>query len=66
MILTVACLRHRLDARPEGLAAALLGFGIIMLFGTALALMFSAANVFFRDFGQVVQILTNFVRSACR
>ena len=33
-----------------------------MVLGTALALLFSAANVFFRDFSSVVNILTNFVR----
>ena len=33
-----------------------------MLLGTALALLFSAANVFFRDFSSAVSILTNFVR----
>ena len=33
-----------------------------MLLGTAGALMFSAANVFFRDFGNVVSIMTMFIR----
>ena len=33
-----------------------------MVMGTALALLFSAANVYFRDFGSVVSILTNIVR----
>ncbi|GAA4676209.1 ABC transporter permease [Nocardioides nanhaiensis] len=45
-----------------GMAAFLLALGIVMLLGTALALMFSVANVFFRDFGSAVNILTNFVR----
>lgn len=35
---------------------------IIMILGTALALLFSAANVLFRDFSSFVNILTNFVR----
>ena len=40
---------------------------IVMLLGTALALMFSAANVFFRDFTSVVHDLTNIrAASACR
>jgi ABC-2 type transport system permease protein len=43
------------------LAAGVLGFSIIAVFGMALALMFSAANVFFRDFQNVVQVLTVFV-----
>jgi len=36
------------------LAAGLLGFAIIAVFGTALALLFSAMNVFFRDFQNIV------------
>ena len=45
-----------------GMLAAVMGISIIMMLGTALALMFSAANVFFRDFASAVNILTNFVR----
>ena len=33
-----------------------------MLLGTAGALLFSAANVFFRDFGNMVSIMTMFIR----
>jgi len=46
------------------LVAALLGFAILALFGTGLALVFSAANVFFRDFQQVVSTLTIFTHWA--
>ena len=35
-----------------GMAAALLGFLLIMLYGTAFGLMFSCINVIFRDFQQ--------------
>ena len=35
---------------------------MIMVLGTSLALLFSVANVFFRDFSSFVNILTNFVR----
>jgi ABC-2 type transport system permease protein len=42
------------------MAAAVLGFLLIAVLGTALALVFSAANVFFRDFSNVVQTLTQF------
>ena len=42
--------------------ALLLGLAIIMCLATALALMFSVANVYFRDFSSVVNILTNVVR----
>jgi ABC-2 type transport system permease protein len=45
---------------PIGLLAGLLGFGIITALGLALALIFSVANVFFRDFGKVTQTLTQF------
>lgn len=47
-----------------GLAAGLLGFTILSLFGTGLALMFSAFNVFFRDFQQVVATFTLFTHWA--
>ena len=46
---------------PMGVVAGLLGFGIIIVLGLALALVFSVANVFFRDFGKVAQTLTQFV-----
>jgi len=45
---------------PVGVAAAVLGFAVIAVLGTALALVFSAANVCFRDFSNVVQTLTQF------
>lgn len=46
---------------PEGMLAAVLGFSLVMVLGTACALMFSVANVYFRDFSNVVQTLTQFV-----
>jgi ABC-2 type transport system permease protein len=61
VILTVACVAVGWTPDLEGLAAGLLGFAIVMVLGTALALLFSAANVFFRDFGNVVGTLTAFV-----
>jgi ABC-2 type transport system permease protein len=52
--------------RPDwqGVGAGLLGFAIITVFGTALALLFSALNVFFRDFQNVVSTLTIFTHWA--
>lgn len=47
---------------PVGVASGVLALTIIMVIGTALALVFSAANVMFRDVGQAVAILTNFIR----
>ncbi len=48
---------------PDGLAfaAGVLGFSIIAVFGMALALLFSAANVFFRDFQNIVETFSIFV-----
>lgn len=49
---------------PVGIAGFVLAVAIIAMLGTALALMFSVANVFLRDASSVVSILTNFVRFA--
>lgn len=43
-----------------GILAGLLGASIITVIGTALALLFSAANVFFRDFQNIVATFTIF------
>ena len=47
-----------------GIGAAFLGVAVIGLFGTGLALLFSALNVYFRDFTQVVALLTLFTHWA--
>jgi ABC-2 type transport system permease protein len=47
-----------------GLLAGVLGLTIITIFGTALALLFSAMNVFFRDFQNIVATLTIFTHWA--
>jgi ABC-2 type transport system permease protein len=62
VILLIACVGYGWTPDPVGLLALLLGLAIIMILGTGLALLFAAANVFFRDFSNVVHILTNFVR----
>ncbi len=62
VILLVACVAKGWAPDPAGMVAALLALWIIMVLGTALALLFSAANVFFRDFSSAVTVLTNFVR----
>ncbi len=61
VILTVACVAVGWTPDLVGVAAGVLGFAIVMVLGTALALLFSAANVFFRDFGNIVNTLTAFV-----
>lgn len=45
-----------------GLVIGVLGLAISMTLGTALALMFSAANVFLRDISNAVNVMSNFVR----
>ena len=65
VILTVAGLVMGWTPDPVGLAAGLLGFAIVGTWGTAVALLFSAANVFFRDFGNIVSTLTIFVTFSC-
>jgi ABC-2 type transport system permease protein len=61
VILTVAALFIGWHPDAAGFAAGFLGLAIITVLGTALALLFSAANVFFRDFSNVVQTLTAFI-----
>ena len=60
-ILTVACVVVGWQPDAIGFAAGLLGFALMAVLGTGMALLFSAANVFFRDFSNIVQTLTNFV-----
>ncbi len=62
VILLVVCLAVGWEPDPTGLAAFVLALALIMVLGLALALLFSAANVFFRDVGSVVNILTNLIR----
>lgn len=62
VILLIACVFTGWTPDPAGIVAGLLAISVIMVLGTALALLFSAANVFFRDFGSAVSVLTNFVR----
>jgi len=45
-----------------GVLAGLLSLTIVAVLGLALALLFSVANVFFRDFGKITQTLTQFTR----
>ncbi len=47
---------------PLGLVAMVLSLAIIVVLATAAALVFSAANVYFRDVSNVVQIVTNLTR----
>jgi ABC-2 type transport system permease protein len=60
-ILLVGVLIAGWDPSFYDLACGVLGFFTIAVFGMSLALMFSAANVFFRDFQNIVQTFTIFV-----
>jgi len=62
VIMTIVCVSS--GWHPDAMTAVGLGFAVAlaMVLGTALALLFSVANVFFRDFGSFVGIITNYVR----
>ena len=62
LILSVIIAFQGWNPDPMAPVALLLGLGIIMCLATSLALIFSVANVYFRDFASVVNISTNFVR----
>lgn len=62
VILATACVLLGWTPDPLGMAGLVLALVLMVVLATALALMFSVANVFFRDFGNAVNILTNFVR----
>lgn len=62
VILMGACMLIGWSPDVTGVAAGLLGFALLSVWGTALALLFSAANVFARDFSNVVQTLNQFVQ----
>ena len=64
LILFVACVSVGWSPDPAAILAGLLGVAIITVFGTALALLFSAMNVFFRDFQNIVATLTIFTHWA--
>jgi len=65
LILLLVCVLTGWHPDLGTLIGGVLALAILMCFGTALALVFSVANVFWRDFGSLVGILTNFVRFGC-
>ncbi|WP_436699432.1 ABC transporter permease [Nocardioides sp. BYT-33-1] len=62
VILIISALLSGWTPEPVDLLALLLGLLICGLLGLSGALFFSAANVFFRDFGNIVSVFNNFVR----
>ena len=61
VILVVGALIAGWDPSLYDLAAGVLGFVTLAVWAVSLALVFSAANVFFRDFQNIVSTLTIFV-----
>ena len=61
VLLIAVCLFSGWDVDWAGIGAGFLAFAIIIPFGLSLALFFSIANVFLRDFSKVVATLTQFV-----
>lgn len=62
LILVVAALCYGWVPDAYGMLAMVVAIAIIMILGTGLALLFSAANVFFRDVGSAVAIISNLIR----
>ena len=62
VILVIACVITGWDFDPVAIITLVLALLIIATLGTAAALVFSAANVFFRDFGNIVNVFNHFVR----
>jgi ABC-2 type transport system permease protein len=61
LLLSVFCLLSGFSVDPTGIICGLLGFLIVATFAGALALLFSAVNVYYRDFQNVVGTITQFM-----
>lgn len=61
ILLALICVATGWHITIGGILAALLGLGILVCFSTALALFFSALNVFYRDFQNVVSTMLQFL-----
>lgn len=64
VVLTAGALLYGWSPGVVELAGGLLGLMVLALFATGIALVFSACNVYFRDFAQVVSMLTIFTHWA--
>lgn len=62
VILVIACAVVGWIPDPIGMVALLIAVLMIMLIGTSVALIFSVANVYLRDFGNIVNVMQLFVR----
>jgi ABC-2 type transport system permease protein len=61
LVLAAACIFAGWHLTFSAVAAGLLGFAILVTFGMAMALIFSALNVYFRDFQNIVTTITQFL-----
>jgi ABC-2 type transport system permease protein len=64
-ILLIVCILTGWTPDMGTLYGGVLSVAILMVLGTALSLIFSVANVFWRDFGSLVGIMNHFVRFGC-
>lgn len=64
LVLTAGALVYGWSPNAVQLAGGLLGMVVMAFFATGLALVFSACNVYFRDFSQFVSMLTIFTHWA--
>jgi ABC-2 type transport system permease protein len=60
-LLTMFCLLSGFSVDAVGVVSGILGFAIVATFAGALALLFSAVNVYYRDFQNVVGTITQFM-----
>ncbi len=61
LILTIACVVVGWHVTFSAVAAGLLGMAILVTFSMAMALLFSALNVYARDFQNIVSTITQFM-----
>lgn len=61
LILAVACLLLGWHLTLGGIAAGVLGLLLLVTFAMSMALIFSALNVYFRDFQNIVQTINQFL-----
>jgi ABC-2 type transport system permease protein len=61
LILFIACVAVGWHPDLDAIFAGVLGFAIVVVLGVALALLFSAMNVFFRDFQNIVSTFQLFI-----
>ncbi|MDQ6642339.1 MAG: ABC transporter permease [Actinomycetota bacterium] len=61
LLLMVLCVSSGFSGDATGIISGLLGFAIVATFAGALALLFSAVNVYYRDFQNIVGTITQFM-----